>query len=59
MDADYERNIQIADLNALTASMAVIRWKKFSGFYQDLEWGIAGDPITTDVVKAIYGAGKN
>lgn len=23
------------------------------------QWGIAGDPITTDVVKAIYGAGKN
>jgi hypothetical protein len=36
-DGDYERNIQIADLNALTASMAVIRWKKFCGFYQDLE----------------------
>ena len=34
---DYERNIQIADLNALTAVMAVIRWKKFCGFYQDLE----------------------
>lgn len=36
-DGDYERNIQIADLNALTAAMAVIRWKKFCGFYQDLE----------------------
>jgi len=34
---DYERNIQIADLNALTAVLAVIRWKKFCGFYQDLE----------------------
>jgi hypothetical protein len=34
---DYERNIQIADLNAMTAAMAVIRWKKFCGFYQDLE----------------------
>jgi hypothetical protein len=34
---DYERNIQIADLNALTAALAVIRWKKFCGFYQDLE----------------------
>lgn len=36
-DGDYERNIQIADLNALTAVMAVIRWKKFCGVYQDLE----------------------
>lgn len=36
-DGDYERNIQIADLNALTAVMAVIRWKKLCGFYQDLE----------------------
>jgi hypothetical protein len=34
---DYERNIQVADLNALTASLAVIRWKKLVGFYADLE----------------------
>lgn len=34
---DYERNIQIADLNALIATLAVIRWKKYCGFYQDLE----------------------
>ena len=36
-DRDYERNIQVADLNAWTASMAVMRWKKFCDFYQDLE----------------------
>lgn len=36
-DGDYERNIQIAELNAMTAAMAVIRWKKFYGFYQDIE----------------------
>lgn len=34
---DYSANIQIADLNALNAILAVIRWKKMSGFYQDLE----------------------
>ncbi|TAM25711.1 MAG: ThiF family adenylyltransferase [Candidimonas sp.] len=34
---DYDRNIQIADLNALSAALAVIKWKKFCGFYQDLE----------------------
>ena len=30
---DYSRNIQIADLNALNAALAVIKWKKISGFY--------------------------
>lgn len=34
---DYERNIQIADLNALNAALAVIKWKKLFGFYLDLE----------------------
>ncbi len=34
---DYDRNIQIADLNALCAALAVIKWKKLCGFYQDLE----------------------
>ena len=33
----YDLNIQIADLNALNATMAVIRWKKLFGFYGDLE----------------------
>jgi hypothetical protein len=33
----YATNIQIADLNSLNASMAVIKWKKLCGFYQDLE----------------------
>lgn len=34
---EYDRNIQIADLNALNASLAVIKWKKHFGFYHDLE----------------------
>lgn len=34
---DYSRNIQIADLNALNAALAVIKWKKLFGFYEDLE----------------------
>ena len=33
----YATNIQIADLNALNAAFAVIKWKKIMGFYQDLE----------------------
>ena len=32
---EYSSNIQIADLNALNAVMAVIKWKKLMGFYQD------------------------
>ena len=33
---EYERNIQMAELNALNAALAVIRWKKLRGIYQDL-----------------------
>jgi hypothetical protein len=36
-DDDYNRNIQIADLNALNAALAVIKWKKIFGFYRDLK----------------------
>lgn len=36
-DNIYSRNIQIADLNALNATLAVIKWKKLMGFYLDLE----------------------
>lgn len=34
---EYATNIQVADLNALNAALAVIRWKKYFGFYADLE----------------------
>ena len=33
----YASNIQVADLNAFNALMAVIKWKKLRGFYRDLE----------------------
>jgi hypothetical protein len=36
-DDVYEQNIQVADLNALNATLAVIRWKKHFGFYQDFD----------------------
>lgn len=39
-DADrneYGVNIQIADLNALNAALAVIKWKKLVRFFQDLD----------------------
>lgn len=32
---DYATNIQIAELNALNAALAVVKWKKIFGFYQD------------------------
>jgi molybdopterin/thiamine biosynthesis adenylyltransferase len=34
---EYADNIQIADLNCLNAVLAVIKWKKMLGFYQDLK----------------------
>jgi len=36
-DNDYATNIQIADLNAMNALLAVFKWKKLCGFYQDLK----------------------
>jgi ThiF family len=51
---DYATNIQIADLNALNAALAVIRWKKHLGFYSDLEnehhstYQIDGNEITNE-----------
>lgn len=36
-DALYRSNIQVADMNAMNAIMAVIRWKQFCGFYVDHE----------------------
>lgn len=33
----YKQNIQVAELNALNAIMAVIAWKKRCGFFADLE----------------------
>ena len=34
-DDAYSSNIQIAELNALNACLAVIKWKKLNGFYND------------------------
>ncbi|MCB9924347.1 MAG: ThiF family adenylyltransferase [Planctomycetaceae bacterium] len=32
---EYSRNVQIAELNALNAALAVIKWKKLWGYYDD------------------------
>lgn len=34
---DYSDLVQIAELNALNAALAVVKWKKLSGFYHDRE----------------------
>ena len=34
-DGEYATNIQIADLNALNAALAVTKWKRMVGFYAD------------------------
>lgn len=34
---EYATNIQIAELNALNAIFAILKWKKLCGFYVDLE----------------------
>lgn len=36
-DDPYGTNIQVAELNALNATLAVIRWKKLLGYYADLD----------------------
>jgi molybdopterin/thiamine biosynthesis adenylyltransferase len=49
---EYSRNVQIADLNALNATLAVIKWKKIMGYYHDTgkenfcAYTIANDRIT-------------
>jgi hypothetical protein len=53
-DNDYVQNIQVADLNALNATLAVIKWKKLMGFYIDLEgehfsvYEVDGNSIVND-----------
>ena len=34
---EYSSNIQVADLNALNAALAVIKWKRMCGFYHDFK----------------------
>jgi ThiF family len=36
-DAEYDTNLQVDEINALTANLAVLRYKKLLGFYEDVE----------------------
>jgi len=53
-DNIYAKNIQIADLNALNAALAVIRWKKYFTFYADLghehftTYAVTGNALTNE-----------
>jgi hypothetical protein len=55
---DYATNIQIAELNALNAIFAILKWKKISGIYVDLEnehhssYSIGVSKIFNEDVKA-------
>ena len=55
---DYNNNIQIVELNCLNAVLAVIKWKKMCGFYQDLReehhstYSINVNQLTSDEVTA-------
>lgn len=37
-DDEYTSNIQISELNSLNADFAVIKWKKYYGYYSDLSF---------------------
>ena len=37
IENEYKSNIQIAELNAMNAALAVIKWKKIIDFYHDFE----------------------
>lgn len=56
-DRMYGSNIQIADLNAINAMLAVIKWKQYSGFYHDDfqshhdTYSISSQSLTRDVMK--------
>lgn len=51
---EYDTNVQIAELNAFNAVMAVIKWKKLWGFYHDdggehfSVYAIGGNEITNE-----------
>lgn len=50
-DDEYSTNVQIVELNALNACLAIIKWKKLRGIYADLEHEHHSDyAITTNFI---------
>ena len=56
-DNEYSNNIQIAEMNALNAAFAVIKWKKMCKFYNDYDhehntvYGISKNLVTNDEIS--------
>ena len=61
-DALYRKNIQVADMNALNAVLAVMKWKQVYGFYQDDfqshhgTFSVSAPSLTRDVMTGLVGA---
>lgn len=57
-DDAYRSNIQIVELNALNAALAVVRWKRLYGYYADLEhehlstYSVDGNHILNECTSA-------
>lgn len=55
-DPLYRSNIQVADLNALNAQLAVLKWKQYSGFWHDDfgshhdTYSVSSQSLTRDVL---------
>ena len=47
VDAVYKTNVQISELNALNATLAVIKWKQTMGFYNKLEQDSSDEVVFT------------
>lgn len=58
-DDEYSSNIQIADLNALNAALAVIKWKKLRGFYRDTQNEFEGRYIIHSNMIVSRGANRD
>ena len=58
----YDRNIQIMEMNALAAILAIIKWKKFCGFYWDMKeetstvFNIDGNHLLNETLPCLQSA---
>ncbi|RWZ67856.1 ThiF family adenylyltransferase [Labedella populi] len=52
---EYRRNIQISDLNALNAALAVVQWKRLLGFYADMasDAAVFAYPVSDNMITVL------
>lgn len=52
---EYGRNIQISDLNALNAALAVVQWKRLLGFYADMatDAAVFAYPVSDNTITVL------